>query len=717
MNVVAPEGLLHLAQYQPFTDGGLTREEVFRRMVGPTLMEAGGAVVDPSELRDAFSAFWGVEVETAEVDGWLDHLEEVGAIERTGGGVAISPSARTLLEKRRQEFDQLSALAINEWRATLVEIEPELEDDELDALVSDLHQLIGLIVAYHGAEAAVILFPEEERSEALRATLRAKAETLPSRGGRCAAARRLGFARLFGAPTDAQRRFLADRLDHGFFAVVGTLRPEAAAIMKEELRNQRIYLDTNVLIPALGLANRKINESTRRLLRLTLDLEIEIAVTPWTLDELRHSLDRASSEVTRNGLPARQYAGILAAAARQEGGVSLVEGFYESYAVNGSGPGDWFRKAAQIEPRLAELGITLVADGVLAVEKQDRDRVNDYVVLLDREATFRRGRPRDNPPLLHDARHRALIERLRGEGHRQFRTAEYWFLTEDKVLPRLGQLARDGEPSPKIPFCMSAGAWAQIVRCFTPRTADYEQTVVDLLASPYLRFGTRRRLGDIQDAVARITTLLEDASPTVVAAFVSDETLEAVAGAPEEEKDLVAVRAYERAQDEVEQRFHTVQERMRRLQERLAEQEASRIEVADDAASVRESERLTRAALELERSKAAETERQLERQRTETAAEIERLEGRLEGEKRERAKERARARRYAALAVALLVAITSIALTVAGLTSVAVGVVGGGTAIALIVASSIEQSKLAWTMTFVLAVVGVLLAVVQLLES
>jgi hypothetical protein len=684
-------------------------------MVAPVLMEAGGAVKSPSELREAFLAVFGVEIEPGEVDDWLKHLAENGAIQRDGAAVALTPPAKALLTKRRDEYRELSAKAREEWRTTLIEIDPSLTDAELDDLAADLDRLVALIVAYHGAEASVILYPEEERSEALRETLRAKTQSLPKRADRLEEVRREGFAQFFSNPSESQRRFLADRLDHGFFATVGTLRPEGAAAIREELAGQRLYLDTNVLIPALGLAGRGINAATRRLLKLTQGLGLHIAVTPWTLDELRHSLKRSQGEITNQGLPARRYAYVLRDAAREVGGVSLAEGFYESYAAHGSSPAEWFRKSAQIEPQLDELGIAVLDDGVPAVEKNDGERVSEYIVLLNREAAFRRGKPRDDPPMQHDAKHRVLIERLRGEGHRQFRSAQYWVLTEDKILPRFGQLSLDGEPEPTVPYCMSSAAWTQIARCFTPRTEDYDQTITDLLASPYLRFGRARNLGEIQETVSRVTTLLADASPTVVAAFISDETLEAVAGSEgQDDQNEVLVRAYERTQDELEERFAAMHGRFESMEEELRRERDKHEGTQAEARGSEEERQALERALAEERERLSQREADLQRERAASADEIDKLKEQLGTDERERTMRREQRKKAAVVAAAILIAIVSIVLRATGVISIAAALLGGGTVIALLVGPRVEHSKWAWTVIFVLAVLAVLLAVLPL---
>jgi hypothetical protein len=712
---LSPEALLQLAQYQPCRDGS-TKDATFEHMVPAVLMESGGSLRGPDELRSAFLALFGVEIEQTEVETWLESLKRRGVVERDAESISVTVSTRGQLESRRREFEELVDSAADEWCTSLLRADPTLSDEDLELLWSDLDSLIGVMVAYHGAEAAVILYPEEPRSEVLRETLHRQTQVLPDRGSRLSKLRREGLAQFFSAPTESQRRYLADRLDHGFFATVGTLRPSAAVVMRDELSGQRLYLDTNVLIPALGVAGRRVGMPARRLLELTRGLGVQLAVTSRTLAEYQHSLKHAYDDL-RKELPARGFANFMRNEARLFGGMSLAEGYFESYELTGAEPSDWFRKAGLVEPVLEELEIEVVDDELKAVIKDETGRIGEYVKLLAREAVRWR-KDRDELPMRHDVIHRVLIERLRNGPQRDFRSAKYWFLTEDKLLPNFGHLALPGEEAPEIPFCMSASAWAQIARCFTPRTADYDQMVTDLLASPYISFGRSGSFREVQQVVKRITTLLEDASPTVVAAFVGDEVLEAVAGAKgQEEKDEVMVEAYERKKDELSENLDVLAVRVEEMQAQL---EVSQAE-AKDLRRLRERLSAAEAMLEQEqadrqreRALGEDEIRTLKRQRDDDREAH--AHERDEASKRERL-ERQKRTRVGMFAVSVLAVAILVGLKLAERISLGVLVLGAGLVLALLFAPAIENPRWAIRIGYGLGIIGVLLGMAQLIYA
>jgi hypothetical protein len=713
MDQLSPQALLQLCQYQPCRDGGVTREAAFEHMVPAVLMESGGGISGTGNLCEAFETLFGVEIEPTEIDKWLENLESQKVVEKDGSVITVTDSTRQLLEERRLDFESLSTTARSEWRAWLIMNAPKITDDQLEEMEKELDDLIALMVAYHGAEAAAILHPGEPRAAALRETLIGRVGALPELDPHLDEVRREGLALFFSSPTEAQRRYLADRLDHGFFATVGTLRPTAAPVMREEMAGHRLYLDTNLLIPALGRAGSSVNASTRRLLELTRGLGVELAVTSRTLQEYQHSLRRARSEVTKSRLPDRRFGGVMRDKARMRGGISLAEGFYESYVSRGTDPDEWFRLAALVEPKLLELDVEVIDDGLSAVLKNEADRVKGYVDLLSRiDFQKRRGRdPRGNLRWDHDAVHRVLIERLRGRSHRTFGSAQFWFLTEDKVLPHFALEVLDEEEEGRIPFCISGGAWAQIARCFTPRTDDYDQTVTDLLASPYIRFGQAHDLGEVQQVVGRITTLLEDASPALVAAFVKDETIEAVASAKDPaEKDEVALRIYDKVKDEVA-------ERMNAIKSRVVEVEASR--AGPGTADGEDSESLLRRLEEVEAARARErhmSSQEIEDLRVKQRQDQEEWERKWVEERARREDEERKRRERQAMGVAASLLVALVVLTVLGEVSFWLPLLAAGSVVAFLVSDWMERSPWAWRAGFVLGVVGVLLGVVQLLQ-
>jgi hypothetical protein len=255
-----------------------------------------------------------------------------------------------------------------------------------------------------------------------------------------------------------------------------------------------------------------------------------------------------------------------------------------------------------------------VDESCAKIDAQD-GLIDDYATLLDRILAY----PRHEDVLRHDAKHRLLVERLRGDGNIRFSNARCWFLTQDTYLPRFAERMPDpDEAAPELPFCITPSAWLQVMRALTPRTEDYEQTIVDLLASPFVGYQRPVDQRTVREVVGRMEDQ-KDRSPELALAVLQDTAL----------VHEITVARPRQVAEEVERAYST---KTRELQEqaavaasRASEEQAKRERAEQRARDIerdRDNERGRREGLEgdLRREQEARTREQQElRQAIETA--------------------------------------------------------------------------------------------------
>jgi hypothetical protein len=294
---------------------------------------------------------------------------------------------------------------------------------------------------------------------------------------------------------------------------VFTLDPAAQQLVQAITRGQRIYVDTNVLYSGLNLNGPHAYLSTKRVLDMTRALGYELAVTPWTIAEMKESIRHGRDELSRTSLPPRALAEI-AADAGGEG--SFITAYWRKYKESGVTAKDFCDLHDQVEGLVERLGIAIIDEGCTAVEHR-REAIAEHMSLIER---VRGGGSKSDRVKEHDVKHRLLIERLRGSHDRKFSSAGYWFLTRDGVLVPYGLADRSAGA---LPFAVSLTAWAQIVRGFTPRTEDFDQTLVDLLDTPSLRpHGSVINHQTIAEVLGRIDLMVEDSTEEVAARVMLD---------------------------------------------------------------------------------------------------------------------------------------------------------------------------------------------------
>jgi hypothetical protein len=545
-----------------------------------------------AECRDAFNALWHLEVEIDELRVVREQLQLAGSLEPGASGIALTQAARDNLANRARESDETEEEALADWRASIEAARPDLTDEDFAYLREDLGTWLNQVIVRHGLEAAYLLYPEDDRAELLFKQIEGEGtHFLPARSTRILDIRDDALPRFVRDATHAQRRFLANRMNTAFYLTVLTLDPDAKALAQESVQGRRIYLDTNFLYAVLGKSTLAEINSAHRLLDLTSSLGIELAVTPWTIAEIRKSIQsarlRAEQHVTRPEL-----AQVMAAVTGEKG---YGHAFWSDFHRTGMRPQDWFDRAMHFEHDLKSLNIREVHDGCPAVD-DDSERVNEYCALLERFLGPLRARHPD--VVEHDVKHRLLVERLRGEGHLSFSNARFWYLTQDGQLPRFARLMPNAEETPpELPFCISPSAWVQIVRALTPRTEDYEETVVTLLTSPYVGFRQSVDQRAVREVVARMDAAIEDASPELAIAVLQDSALvQAIVNASEDEVSQQVRDAYStKARELQEQAARSAAQ---------ANAERERRELAEERARARDQDLLA----EIQRREAVESD-------------------------------------------------------------------------------------------------------------
>ncbi len=578
---------MRLAQYRPFANDGLSGHAVLTDLVLAAALEGDGNVPSLRDCQETCKALWGLDVEIDELREIVDELLAGGQLERANGHFTISETSGSELARRLQESGRLESRAFEDWEASLRTLNAGLTDDDVHNLREDLDAWLQRLIARHGVESALILYPEVPRAQELFEQIeRNGIDFLPAREGRVGEIREQALFLFVRQPTEAQRILLANLLNTAYFLTVFSLDTEGGRLVQELTRGQRVYLDTNFVYRVLNLQGPRNFLSARRLLEMTQTLGYKTAVTPWTVAELKYSLERARTFLMSRPIPPGELADLAASATTDE---NFVTAYWRRIKEKPVSPKDFFEFYAQIEDQLAQHGIEVVDEGCRAVDA-NKNAINEQLGVIERALG-----PYDRPDPVkeHDVKHRLLVERLRGDSNRGFATAGYWFLTCDSLLPRYDRAA--AEAAGTLPFCASSSAWFQVMRSFTPRTEDFDQTLSDLLASPYIRYRGRIGYKVVEEVVGRID-LYKGNTPQLAAKVLLDTALlREVAAEPETARrqeliDNAIVAAAEETQRQLQE------SQAREGAERLARRKAE--ETSGEAAAALVAERRAREALE-----------------------------------------------------------------------------------------------------------------------
>jgi hypothetical protein len=539
------------------------------------------------QCRDACGILWGLDLELGEIRQSVAALEGAGQLVKANGGYRISPAVEVELKETQAASERVEAEALSEWEATLRSVTPGLTDDDLSDLREDLQLWLRQVITRHGVEAALILYPDSDDAHRMLGELeKLGLDFLPRRNESVEAIRERAFFLFVVQPTEKQQELLSNLMHTAYFLTVLTLDPEAKQLVQDVAKGQIVYLDTNILYRVLNLNTPRQFLSANRLLTLTRELGYQLAVTPWTVAELRYSLERARDYLKSKPLPPGELAALAAEATTDE---NFIVAYWRRIKDKPVSVDDFFDFHNEIEVHLAEHGIEVIADGCIAVDR-DEQRLLEEMSLIDRVPG---PRVKPDPVKEHDAKHRLLVLRRRGDSPRRFATAGFWFLTADSSLPRYDYLAQGGRD--ELSFCATASAWTQVMRSFVPRTQDMDQTLTDLLSSPYIRYRGRISYDTVREVASRLE-LFRGSTPGIAASVLMNTALlREVAETPEDEareqlidNAVVAAAAdlerqledqLRRAQEAAEARHAALADRDSAIRQLATEKEAASLEL------------------------------------------------------------------------------------------------------------------------------------------
>lgn len=498
---------------------------VRRQVVLAAAHEGGGRILSCAQCQECCQQRWGLELERHEVSAAIGELVHDRKLLHDGTCYVLTAASGRELAERVRVSKEIEATAFGEWEQTVRRKNPSLGGEHVAQLREDLAAWIQRIVVERGIEAAVLLYPEQERFRHRLEEIKAMGfELLPKRSRSVMFARPSALRAFIDFMTPMQRRYFDNLMTTAYLMSVFTLDPSALDAMRKVTNGHVRYLDTNVIYAMLKLNGPEEYLRTRRTLVLTRRLGYQTCVTPWTLAEMRKSVRSARLRLARR--PSPQALAELTRHAPGDDDRVFASAYRRWHRETGISFDDFFALHEQVMPLLESEGIEVVSTGCPAIDARGAE-LDAEIAALER---VRQGPEKPRPLQEHDVKHRLLVDALRGEHEPQHLSeAGHLLLTNDHALIRYAE-ASCRRPE-EIPFAVSLTQWAEIVRSLAPRTSDYDRTMTEILDTPALRPRGIVSQAEIVDAVARIN-VYEGYSDTLSARVLLDAALSGEERAP-----------------------------------------------------------------------------------------------------------------------------------------------------------------------------------------
>lgn len=380
--------------------------------------------------------------------------------------IALTMSQKQRLEEAAQAAKRREQVAENLWYSELTEVYPELTKAVVAELWEGLWRFSALLsrryaqrlrsLDSNGAEEIVTeIFPKDHPLYSVAVTEYPK----------------------FVLSDDADKRWvLARQLSHVLYTFRTSVSESAAAELRGSLSGRALYLDTNVLLPALGLTGDSSYEvGITQVLALAQAAGFKLMYTAETRTEFAATMRKflvefgggAGTDIAPNYVIQRQQP-------------SLARAFFRSRSTD-------YLSIQEFYERYHDLDALARAHSNLTIELEHLYDAHDERIrnssMFERALVALRNVDRGNygePVLNHDAYHFALIDYARDSIH-TYTMAKSWFLTLDTSLLRV-----DASLGFDVPIAMTLDTWVLTFRQFLPRVNDFEDFMTSVLSRALL---------------------------------------------------------------------------------------------------------------------------------------------------------------------------------------------------------------------------------------
>lgn len=430
------------------------------------------------DVADILRTIFGVDVPSYQVQEALDQLTADGQVHKPlGTNYVLSPDARTKIKARIKQATQLQERVRFQWYAEMIGRFPGLNAEQA---WEALENYLAKAFLRHGIQVVAFLDPTIELPPDYAASLSSLlAEAVNSKfdPAQQAAARHAISEFLTTAGNFPERsQFIAECADGAanFFSLA--VSPEVAVRFREKLSPLRIFCDTNFLFGILDLHVHSQVEVSNQLLHVIIanKLPFKLRYHEATLRETEATIAYYASQLRRS-----RWSPSLSRAATTSPYVSGIElKYHKKNAETGIDVDSFLRPYNHVDILLKEKGID--------VYKPSSERLAERATLQAEYNEFLKGIRKEKPyeAVNHDVTVLDCVQSLRNNAGSTLEAGAL-LLTCDYTLYRF-----DCDASRKSKAYASVVLpnilW-QILRPFLPASQDFDKSFAETFAIPEFR--------------------------------------------------------------------------------------------------------------------------------------------------------------------------------------------------------------------------------------
>lgn len=533
-------------------------------LVQQVLLDKGSGGL--KSVRQNFEEVFLLKFEKDEIDQSLQRLVATGDVIEKQGFYTLETKKEGLLKKLNADTRVKEREIYNAWISDILHRYPELTEENQSNLIDDLKVYLYRLFLQNGVDCVTYINPGRKTTSNTGA-YEELFNLLPTRSKKLADIRRIEFPRFLKDADTERRIYFANLLDGTFVYQIIQIDPESLKIVRKNLKNYVLYLDTNILYSLLGLKDSRQSSAIEKSLALARGLGIKFVVSTRTVEEMRHSIEAQTAALLSSPSVRRSLAEIGADMSEEE---SLTTAYWRSYAKTGISKEDFIERFRNIADLLSNKQVNIVKETFRPVAKSIRAEK----VFLNSTITVKKS----DSVAEHDAYHYLLISHLREQAAKTNNAKRYWFLSWDNQLALYAEKKRkEGEVS----FMYLPHQLVQILRLYTQRTADYDETFLDLFARPQIKSAQNVVSNDFAEKVlAKVSSFADLPEELAVKIMLDSGFISNLANKSSSEFDKEVEKEID---TRVNRQLQDLAGRIKELEEREAKRKIEQDEVASTA--------------------------------------------------------------------------------------------------------------------------------------
>lgn len=543
-----------LAHILPATKEGVTGQ-VVEFIVEQTLFELGQNK-SLKEISAGIGSIFLLKFSSDEVADILKKLKEKEYVDLSSERKYFLKDSRiSKLKELHNNLMITEQKMFSEWKTYIQNKYSGLSEEEILNLEKDLKFYINRMFCKHGAECTVLLYPDNQKiNKLIHKYSEGKINKyLLKRPGHIMSIRRVEFPLFFKNSNIEKRKYFSSMLDGTFIYNMIQIDPHTKKYLKENFKNYKFYLDTNILYSLFDLTDPRGKTTIENVLAKCEHFGIKLAVTQKTIAEMKLSIQTKGQELLNSKPIKRELAGAAADLVSED---SFIAAYWRLFYKTGIQKQDFIQKFSYIEELLKARSINIEYE----CPDFSLEETEEEVRILQEMSSGNKA----TVVAEHDVFYRLLIRHLRVRAKEERTDKRYWFLTFDSQLLPYSAASRKEDESPFIIFPHQV---FQIMRPFTERTEDFDQTFIELFNRPHIKSSEGVLPPNIAERILSTISSYKDLPTRVAIDIIMDANFQEaiiLSGSEQAQKEVI--------EDHIE---HAMTYKVKRLEKKIVDLEKS----------------------------------------------------------------------------------------------------------------------------------------------